>query len=451
MISAISRQAAKRLRPEGAFHLPPGAQPLGAICELVVEDSPLQPEAVITDTRRVTEHDEPLSWHFYLLPTGTPGQWSATLQVPPEPTILTYRFEFPGSDEAQPPLLEIRQVEGEIKPVYGEYEQHPFKIAVYDPARMPAEWTQGMVIYQIFPDRFANGDPSTDGLMKGVYGHEPQFRRWGERPEYPPLGRDFFGGDLRGVIQHLDYLADLGIDCIYFCPIFDAPTNHRYDAIDYFKIDPMLGTEADFDELIERSPRARDQDRARRGVQSLLVGQHLLRHHRQVRQWRLSLGRIAVLPLVRLRAAPRQVSRLGGLGLHAGVRRMPGDGRLFQRRGRRHRPLAGEGDRRLALRRRLRQQRGLLATLPPAHRRDQAGRLLRLRTVARFDLLPARRQLQRDHELPLRVDAARLPRHRRPIADRIRRPAVGLAARYAAPGGQGADESGRTRTIPGAS
>ncbi len=153
----------------------------------------------------------------------------------------------------QPPLLEIRQVEGEIKPVYGEYEQHPFQIAVYDPARMPAEWTQGMVIYQIFPDRFANGDPSTDGLMKGVYGHEPQFRRWGERPEYPPLGRDFFGGDLRGVIQHLDYLADLGIDCIYFCPIFDAPTNHRYDAIDYFKIDPMLGTEADFDELIREA------------------------------------------------------------------------------------------------------------------------------------------------------------------------------------------------------
>ena len=55
------------------------------------------------------------------------------------------------------------------------------------------------------------------------------------------------------MIEHLDYLAELGIDCIYFCPIFDAPTNHRYDAIDYFKIDPMLGTEADFDELIREA------------------------------------------------------------------------------------------------------------------------------------------------------------------------------------------------------
>ncbi len=256
MIASISREAAKRLRPAGPFHLPPGAQPLGASVEIVVENSPLQPEIFITDTRRTTERGEPMGWHFFLLPTGTPGTWTGTLQTPLEPTILTYVFEFHSDDpdaENYPPLSEIRQVEGENKPVYGEWTQKPFKIAVYDPARMPADWAQGMVIYQIFPDRFANGDPSTDHLMKGVYGHEAQLRRWGERPEHPPLGRDFYGGDLRGVIEHLDYIADLGIDCIYFCPIFDAPTNHRYDAIDYLKIDPMLGTEADFDELIEQA------------------------------------------------------------------------------------------------------------------------------------------------------------------------------------------------------
>lgn len=250
MTHTISEQAARRLRPTGAFHLPPPAQSLGATVELVVTDAAYQPEAFLTDTRR------DLTWHLLLDATETPTTWRARVQLPDEPTIITYRFEF-HAPSAVPPLLEQRQIEGRNTPIYGEWEALPFKIAVYDPARMPAEWTQGMVIYQIFPDRFANGDPSTDHLMKGVYGHEPKFMAWGERPEAPPLGRDFYGGDLRGVIHKLDYLAELGIDTIYFTPIFDAPTNHRYDAIDYFKIDPMLGTLDDFRELL-REAHARD-------------------------------------------------------------------------------------------------------------------------------------------------------------------------------------------------
>ncbi len=250
MISTISREAAKRLRPAGPFHLPPAAMPVRMSVDLVVENSPYQPEVFVTDTRRA------MGWHFMLAPTETAGMWKSTLRAPVEPTILTYIFEFHNPDpEAQkhPPLLEIRQIEGQNIPIYGEYEQMPFKIAVYDPDRMPADWTQGMIIYQLFPDRFANGDPSNDHLAKGVYGREPLALRWGERPEQPPYGRDFFGGDLRGVIDHLDHIDALGIDCIYFTPIFDAPTNHRYDAIDFMKIDPMLGTEADFDELLEKA------------------------------------------------------------------------------------------------------------------------------------------------------------------------------------------------------
>src|SRR5690606_18498452 len=122
-----------------------------------------------------------------------------------------------------------------------------------DPARMPPDWAQGMVIYQIFPDRFANGDLTNDREAFGVYGHEPLYKAWGDTPEHPPLGRDFFGGDLRGVIDKLDYLAELGIECIYFTPIFASPSNHRYDALDFMSIDPMLGTEADFQELLEKA------------------------------------------------------------------------------------------------------------------------------------------------------------------------------------------------------
>jgi glycosidase len=243
-MSSLSDQAARRLRPEGPFHIPPPAQEIRAVCQLVLEDCPYQPEVYVTDTRRQ------LSWHFAMHPDGD-KRWKADIRMPVEVTILQYHFIFDG--EGVLPLMERRQEEGRNTPIYGSWVEEPFKIAVYDPARMPAEWTHGMIIYQIFPDRFSNGDTSTDRVSMGVYGHQPLYKAWGEQPEHPPLGRDFFGGDLRGVIERLDYLADLGIDCIYFTPIFHAPSNHRYDAIDYFKIDPMLGTERDFEELLEKA------------------------------------------------------------------------------------------------------------------------------------------------------------------------------------------------------
>src|SRR5690606_139673 len=149
----------------------------------------------------------------------------AEVMMPMDPTIVRYHFEFPDGSR----LYELRQDEGSNTPVYGVWRQAPYQIAVYDPARMPPDWAQGMVIYQIFPDRFANGDPTNDREAFGVYGHEPLYKAWGDTPEHPPLGRDFFGGDLRGVIDKLDYLAELGIECIYFTPIFASPSNHRYD------------------------------------------------------------------------------------------------------------------------------------------------------------------------------------------------------------------------------
>ena len=243
-MSSLSEQAARGLRPEGPFHIPPPAQPIRALTQLVLENCPWQPEVYVTDTRRE------LSWHFAMLPDGQ-DRWTAELRMPVEVTILQYYFRL--DIENSLPLMERRQEEGRNKPIYGSWIEEPFKIAVYDPARMPADWTQGMIIYQIFPDRFANGDTSIDQVSQGVYGHEPLYKQWGELPEHPPLGRDFFGGDLRGVIDKLDYISDLGVDCIYFTPIFHAPTNHRYDAIDYFRIDPMLGTETDFEELLEKA------------------------------------------------------------------------------------------------------------------------------------------------------------------------------------------------------
>ncbi len=92
----------------------------------------------------------------------------------------------------------------------------------------PPEWVKHAVFYQIFPDRFYNGDPTND---------PPGVRPWGELPH----GRSFFGGDLQGILDKLDYLAELGITALYLTPIFKASTNHRYDGEDYFLVDPVLG------------------------------------------------------------------------------------------------------------------------------------------------------------------------------------------------------------------
>lgn len=96
-----------------------------------------------------------------------------------------------------------------------------------DVTKVP-EWVKDAVFYQIFPERFANGDPSND--PEGVL-------PWGGKPER----ENFFGGDLQGVIDHLDHLSELGINAIYFTPVFEATTNHKYDTADYMKIDPHFG------------------------------------------------------------------------------------------------------------------------------------------------------------------------------------------------------------------
>lgn len=89
-------------------------------------------------------------------------------------------------------------------------------------------WSRGMVMYQIFPERFENGDPSLNPDPVAPWGSEPGWL-------------DFQGGDLAGITNRVDHLAALGIDCVYLNPIFESPSTHRYDAIDYYAADPALG------------------------------------------------------------------------------------------------------------------------------------------------------------------------------------------------------------------
>jgi len=103
-------------------------------------------------------------------------------------------------------------------------------------------WVADTVFYQIFPDRFSNGDPSND---------PPNVQPWGSSP----TNWGFQGGDFRGIMQHIDYLLDLGITALYLNPIFHSSSNHRYNTYDYFKIDPKLGNLNDFQSLINLAHR----------------------------------------------------------------------------------------------------------------------------------------------------------------------------------------------------
>lgn len=100
------------------------------------------------------------------------------------------------------------------------------------------DWVKDAVFYQIFPERFANGDPTNDPL--GV-------EKWGGEPK----SKNYFGGDLKGITDHLDYISALGINTLYLNPVFASNSNHKYHTSDYMKIDTAFGTEQDFVTLVQ--------------------------------------------------------------------------------------------------------------------------------------------------------------------------------------------------------
>ena len=126
------------------------------------------------------------------------------------------------------------------------------QLTVYDGAHSVPAWFGEGVTYQIFPDRFRRTCvPDPAGMVGGRSVHTG----WFEEPVWQPdargevRNRDFFGGSLAGVEEKLDYLQSLGVETLYFCPIFEAAENHRYGTADYERVDPMLGSNEDFKDL----------------------------------------------------------------------------------------------------------------------------------------------------------------------------------------------------------
>lgn len=145
---------------------------------------------------------------------------------------ITYHFEIQSGKQTL--WFDMRGV------VNRESYDYEFTII---PGFSTPDWAKGAVMYQIYTDRFRNGDPGNDVLSNEYFyagNYSEQVHDWYSKPSGRDIHR-FYGGDLQGVMDKLDYLKDLGVEVIYFNPLFVSPSNHKYDIQDYDHIDPHLG------------------------------------------------------------------------------------------------------------------------------------------------------------------------------------------------------------------
>lgn len=161
--------------------------------------------------------------------------YTVSLHVP-DPRI-GYIFYLKSGREAYYYSEEGLTVRYDHEKGYYNFFQYPY-INSADVHRKP-DWCEDAVFYQIFVDRFCCGDGGKDRSYIN--------KQWGEVPD----PKSFYGGDLRGIIEKLDYLQTLGITAIYLTPVFRSPSNHKYDTVDYFHVDEMFGSNADLKELAD--------------------------------------------------------------------------------------------------------------------------------------------------------------------------------------------------------
>ncbi|MHB8137398.1 MAG: glycoside hydrolase family 13 protein [Smithellaceae bacterium] len=188
--------------------------------------------------------------------------WQIDITAPSVPEVYWYYFTVNAGGE-----IFYYGVQGSRTGGIGcVYSAHPpsYQLTVYDAGFDVPEWFQKSVMYQIFPDRFRRSNDKT--AEKGIVYHRSKGRRvhyhekWDEKPLFVPLPGekdynpcDYFGGTLRGIEESLEYLQGLGVSVVYLNPVFEAASNHRYNTADYFSIDPVLGSEKDFQSLCRRA------------------------------------------------------------------------------------------------------------------------------------------------------------------------------------------------------
>ncbi len=212
-----------------------------------------------TVTLRIDGEPSAMVELLLFLPTGPltlPMHWdgqiySASFTAPDKPCRMHYGFRIDGryfgADGGEARFTDRLTTYG---------------LTVYDGAFQTPEWFRHAVVYQIFPDRFfcsdrerfLNAAADYRAAGRSIFVHDS----WSEAPLCQAHGGakayipdDYFGGDLNGIREKLPYIASLGVTCIYLNPIFAAHSNHRYNTADYLSIDPLLGTNEDFQRLCE--------------------------------------------------------------------------------------------------------------------------------------------------------------------------------------------------------
>ncbi|MFT3894824.1 MAG: alpha-amylase family glycosyl hydrolase [Anaerolineales bacterium] len=198
------------------------------------------------------------------------------------PNNLWYRFIVTDGTDVDFYADNTTALDGGLGTVTEDAADNSYALMFYDPSFTAPAWAKNASIYQIFPDRFRDGRSDNNAKTGDVRYDDPVLKlNWGTLPEgfcrnyadgstncpwrfdttppdysptkESPRGRDYFGGDLRGVDQYLDYLQLMGVNTLYFNPLFDAGSNHSYDTQDYYKIDPYFGTQKDWENLVKHA------------------------------------------------------------------------------------------------------------------------------------------------------------------------------------------------------
>jgi len=218
--------------------------------------------------------------------------WAVTLPNS-QPDVLWYRFVVTDGTDVDYYADDTAALDGGRGAMTDDEQDRSWALTVYDPSFTSPAWARDAVVYQLFPDRFRNGskgnDPKTgdtrydDPVLALPWNTLPEgyCRNYGDAdsscpwrfdttpPDWSPTkegprGRDYFGGDLKGVIDKLAYLSDLGVTAIYFNPIFDGGSNHGYDTQDYYSIDKYYGSLGEWKKLAKEAKQ--------RGIRLILDG-----------------------------------------------------------------------------------------------------------------------------------------------------------------------------------
>ncbi|BEU87281.1 bifunctional glycogen debranching protein GlgX/4-alpha-glucanotransferase [Selenomonas sp. TAMA-11512] len=251
----MSRREAEHNSQDVFFRSPVGAAEAGSTVQLGIRMKDCEPQTKVILRLWQESAGEKL---IELANVSTKNEkdcfYRTSIEMPKKGGLLWYYFIITSPDEETWYYGNNMEHLGGLG---GAYDGVPpsFQITVYNKGAKTPDWMKTAVMYQIFPDRFYR---KGNGLIekKGAVIHAS----WEDQPCYYKdvdtkeiVHYDFFGGNLKGIEEKLPYLQELGISLIYLNPVFESPSNHHYDTGDYHKIDPLLGTNEDFEHLIEKA------------------------------------------------------------------------------------------------------------------------------------------------------------------------------------------------------